>query len=178
VRVLAHLLSPLLVLHLSATRQALAFALLVSSVSSDFPRTIAGAPVTAPGQILFPVEFKTPRNTRIYFTDVPRAAGRDEERRGEERRGFTSDPTRLVNVTKKRCILRRREKQRSTNAGRRVEEACEGRRRKSRFLEIIIPWTIATLRAIWALLFFQNYVFYLEPNLFSFFFFKFFFFLV
>jgi len=35
--------------------------------------------VTAPGQILFPVEFKTPRNIRIYFTGVPRAAGRDEE---------------------------------------------------------------------------------------------------
>lgn len=44
-RVLAHLLSPLLVLHLSAARQALVFVrgLLVSSVSSDFPRTAAGA---------------------------------------------------------------------------------------------------------------------------------------
>lgn len=112
VRVLAHLLSPLLVLHLSAARKALAFIRFFLFLA--FRRTFLTplpAPVTAPGQILFPVEFKTPRNIRIYFTGVPRAAGRRDEER-KERRGFTPDPTRLVNVTKKRCILGRREKQR------------------------------------------------------------------
>lgn len=81
-RVLAHLLPPLLVLHLSAARQAFVRFFLFPT----FRRTFLApppAPVSAPGQILFPVEFKTPRNTRIYFTGVPRAAGRDERQRKE-----------------------------------------------------------------------------------------------
>lgn len=58
------------------------------------------APVTAPGQILFPVEFKTPRNTRIYFTGVPRAAGRDEEGRGVARFYSGSNEARKRNKEK------------------------------------------------------------------------------
>lgn len=74
--------------------------------------------VTAPGQILFPVEFKTLRNTRIYFTGVPR-------RSEGKRRGFTPDPTRLVNVTKKRCIRGRWRRKR-----RRKSDVQEGRKRE------------------------------------------------
>lgn len=79
-RVLAHLLSRLLILHLSAARLGgLSFSFRFFLFPA-FRRTFLAplpAPVTAPGQILFPVEFKTPRNIRIYFTGVPRAAGRD-----------------------------------------------------------------------------------------------------
>jgi len=110
VQVLAHLLSR------SLRRARLDGGLSLSFDSSCFQRfrrtflaPTVGAPVTAPGQILFPVEFKTLRNTRIYFTDVLRTGGLGGKER--TRRGFTPDPTRLVNVTKKRCILGRREKQ-------------------------------------------------------------------
>lgn len=57
------------------------------------------------------------------------------------------------------------------------EEQGEERRKpakgvgeKRRFLEIIIPWTIATLEAIRALLFFRNYVSLPDLSFFTFFF--------
>lgn len=82
--------------------------------------------VTAPGQILFPVEFKTLRNTRIYFTGVPR-------RREGKRRGFTPDPTRLVNVTKKRCILGRRgEREEEKATCKKGEKGREGGKKEGR----------------------------------------------
>lgn len=70
------LLSPLsFPLYCTVRTVASSLALLRFLLFLRFRRTFfaPSAPsVTAPGQILFPVEFKTLRNTRIYFTGVPR----------------------------------------------------------------------------------------------------------
>lgn len=55
----------------------------------------------------------------------------EEEEEQKERRGFTPDPTRLVNVNKEKTYTREtREATQTPNAGRGAEEAHEGRRRK------------------------------------------------
>lgn len=86
-------------------------------------------PVTAPGQILFPVEFKTLRNTRIYFTGVPQRgrgggaarfySGSDEARKRNKEKMYT------------RSLRRKRRRRSSMQEGRRREGGRkEGRRRE------------------------------------------------
>lgn len=130
-RVLAHLLSPL-ILHLSAARQALAFARFF--LFPAFRRTFLAppqAPVAAPGQILFPVEFKTPRNIRIYFTGVPRAAGRieEEEEEEEEAARFYSGSDEARKRNKEKMYTREtREAAQTRTQGEERRRAREGRR--------------------------------------------------
>lgn len=93
--------------------------------------------MTAPGQILFPVEFKTPRNTRIYFTGVPRAAGRDER--------FYSGSDEARKRNKEEMYTREtREATQTQMQGEERRRLAKGvGERERRFLEIIIPWTIS-----------------------------------
>lgn len=81
--------------------------------------------VTAPGQILFPVEFKTLRNTRIYFTGVPR------RKRGEAARFYSgSDEARKRNKEKMytRPLRRKRRRKSNVQEGRKREGGREERR--------------------------------------------------
>lgn len=130
--------------------------------------------MTAPGQILFPVEFKTPRNTRIYFTGVPRAARKDEaggrEGEGGAARFYSgSDEARKRNKEKMYT--------RETREAAQTRTRGEGRRRLAKGVgervgssKLFYLGRSPFSKRSGALLFFQNHVFYLEPDLSLFFF--------
>lgn len=83
-----------------------------------------------------------------------------------ERRGFTPDPTRLVNVTKKRCILGRREKQRRHGRGAKSGGGlAKGVGERVGSSKLLYLGRSPLSKRSGALLFFQNHVFYLEPDL-------------
>lgn len=155
-QVLAHFLFPLLVLHRYSGGLSLSFG------SSCFQRFVRLSSCWLPWPPRDKFYFRLNlRPSGIHGFISPACRVRTERDRGGRRgRGETRaggaasvDPKRLVNVTKKR--LGRRSSA-SMNEERR--KPAKGAGEKKRFLEIIIPWTIATLEAIRALLFFRNCV--------------------